>query len=89
MIITPDNPTGAVYPPNLIQDIVAIAKEFDLFIIADEIYQNLVFNGTRTLPLGAVIGDVPGISMKGISKELPWPGSRMDRSVQRPPGFGV
>ena len=76
LLINPDNPTGAVYPPNLIKEIVAIAKEFDLFIIADEIYQNLVLNGNKTVPLGAVIGDVPGISMKGISKELPWPGSR-------------
>jgi alanine-synthesizing transaminase len=76
LLINPDNPTGAVYPVNLIKEIVEIAKEFDLFIIADEIYQNLVFNGNKTVSLGSVIGDVPGISMKGISKELPWPGSR-------------
>jgi len=76
LLINPDNPTGAVYPVNLIREIVDIAREFDLFIIADEIYQNLVFNGNKTEPLGAIIDDVPGISMKGISKELPWPGSR-------------
>ncbi len=76
LLINPDNPTGAVYPVNLIKKIVKIAREYDLFIIADEIYQNLVFNGNKTVPLSAVIGDVPGISMKGISKEVPWPGSR-------------
>jgi alanine-synthesizing transaminase len=76
LLINPDNPTGAVYPVNLIKEMVEIAKEFDLFIIADEIYQNLVFNGNKTVSLGSVIGDVPGISMKGISKEIPWPGSR-------------
>jgi len=76
LLINPDNPTGAVYPVSLIKKVVEIAKEFDLFIIADEIYQNLVFNGHKTECLSAVIGDVPGISMKGISKELPWPGSR-------------
>ncbi len=76
LLINPDNPTGAVYPIDLIKEMVKIAKEFDLFIIADEIYQNLVFNGNKTVSLGSVIGDVPGISMKGISKELPWPGSR-------------
>jgi alanine-synthesizing transaminase len=76
LLINPDNPTGAVFPVHLIKEIVEIAKEFDLFIIADEIYQNLVFNGNKTVSLGSVIGDVPGISMKGISKELPWPGSR-------------
>ena len=76
LLINPDNPTGAVYPVDLIKKIIGIAREFDLFVIADEIYQNLVFNGNKTASLGAVIGDVPGISMKGISKELPWPGSR-------------
>ena len=76
LLINPDNPTGAVYPVRLLKEIVAIAREFDLFIIADEIYQNLVFNGQKTVPLASVIGEVPGLSMKGISKELPWPGSR-------------
>ena len=76
LLINPDNPTGAVCPVNLLEEIVSIAKKFDLFIIADEIYQNLVFNGRKTESLAAVIGEVPGISMKGISKELPWPGSR-------------
>ena len=76
LLINPDNPTGAVYPVNLIEEIVSIAREFDLFIIADEIYQNLVFNGQKTETIAAVIGKVPAISMKGISKELPWPGSR-------------
>ena len=76
LIINPDNPTGMVYPKNLLQEIVSIARDFDLFIIADEIYHNLVYNGHKTASLVEVIGDVPGISMKGISKELPWPGSR-------------
>jgi len=76
LLVNPDNPTGAVYPVTLLKEIVAIAKEFDLFIIADEIYQNIVYNRQETKPLSAVIGDVPAISMKGISKELPWPGSR-------------
>lgn len=76
LLINPDNPTGAVYPESLLKEIVEVAREFDLFIIADEIYQNLVFNGQKTEPIASVIGKVPGISMKGISKELPWPGSR-------------
>jgi aspartate/methionine/tyrosine aminotransferase len=76
LLVNPDNPTGAVYPVNILKEIVAIAEEFNLFIIADEIYQNIVYSGHETKPLAAVIGEVPGISMKGISKELPWPGSR-------------
>jgi alanine-synthesizing transaminase len=76
LIINPDNPTGAVYPKEILQKIVAIAKEYDLFIVCDEIYINMAYNGKKAVPLAEVIGDVCGISMKGISKELPWPGSR-------------
>jgi len=76
LIINPDNPTGAVYPERILKEMVAIAKEYDLFIIADEIYHNIVYNGQSTKPISDLIGDVPAISMKGISKEIPWPGSR-------------
>ena len=76
LIINPDNPTGMVYPLDALKRIVAIAKEFDLFLLADEIYLNITYNGVRTYALAEIIEDVPGISMKGISKELPWPGSR-------------
>jgi alanine-synthesizing transaminase len=76
LIINPDNPTGMVYPLETLKRIVAIAKEFNLFLIADEIYINITYNGAKAYPLAEIIDDVPGISMKGISKELPWPGSR-------------
>jgi alanine-synthesizing transaminase len=76
LIINPDNPTGMVYPLEMLKRIVAIAKEFNLFLIADEIYINITYNGAKAYSLAEIIDDVPGISMKGISKELPWPGSR-------------
>jgi len=76
LIINPDNPTGMVYPLEMLQRIVAIAKEFNLFLFADEIYINITYNGARAYSLAEIIDDVPGISMKGISKELPWPGAR-------------
>jgi alanine-synthesizing transaminase len=76
LIINPDNPTGMVYPLETLKKIVQIAKEFNLFLIADEIYLNITYNGARAYSLAEIIEDVPGISMKGISKELPWPGSR-------------
>ena len=76
LVINPDNPTGAVYPREVMQEIVAIAKEYDLFVVCDEIYINLTYNGTQATPLADVINGVCGISMKGISKELPWPGAR-------------
>ncbi len=76
LIINPDNPTGAVYPERILKEIIAICKEYDLFLICDEIYHNLCYNGESTKPISDLIGDLPAISMKGISKELPWPGSR-------------
>ncbi|MFY8037419.1 MAG: pyridoxal phosphate-dependent aminotransferase [Cyclobacteriaceae bacterium] len=76
LIINPDNPTGMVYPLETLKRIVAIAREFNLFLICDEIYLNITYNGARAYSLAEVIEDVPGIAMKGISKELPWPGAR-------------
>ena len=76
MLINPDNPTGMVYTKEMLEEIVAVARENDLFIIADEVYINVVYNGQSTVPISDVIGDVPAISLKGISKEFPWPGSR-------------
>ena len=76
LIINPDNPTGAVYPEGLLRGMVALAKKYDLFVIADEVYHNILYNGEHTLPLSDIIGDVPAIAMRGISKEMPWPGSR-------------
>jgi aspartate/methionine/tyrosine aminotransferase len=48
MIINPDNPTGAVFPPAVIREMVAIARQYNLFIVADEIYQN--WCTTKRLP---------------------------------------
>jgi len=76
LIINPDNPTGMVYPRWVMERMVEIAREFDLFLVSDEIYLNITYNGAEAVPLAKVIGDVPGIALKGISKEFPWPGSR-------------
>jgi len=76
LIINPDNPTGAVYPERILQEIIDVCKEYDLFLICDEIYHNLCYNGTATKHISDLIGDLPAISMKGISKEIPWPGAR-------------
>lgn len=76
LIINPDNPTGMVYPKEVLEGFVKIAREFNLLLIADEIYQNITYNGVKAVALSEVIGDLPAISLKGISKEFPWPGSR-------------
>ncbi len=76
LIINPDNPTGYVYTKEDLEEFVRIARENDLFLIADELYHNMTYNGKETLYISDVIGDVPAISMRSISKEIPWPGAR-------------
>jgi aspartate/methionine/tyrosine aminotransferase len=76
LLLSPDNPTGAVYPREVLEEIAAIARENDVFVIADEIYANIVYDGRGRLHMSEWIGDVPGIAMRGISKEYPWPGAR-------------
>jgi alanine-synthesizing transaminase len=76
LVINPDNPTGFVYPVETLKQILQIAQDNDLFVVFDETYINIVYNGKKTVPLSDIVGDVPAISMKGISKEFPWPGAR-------------
>ncbi len=76
LLLSPDNPTGAVYPREILEEIAQIAREHNLFIIADEIYVHIVYNGEGHLHMSQWIGDVPAIAMRGISKEYPWPGGR-------------
>ena len=76
LLINPDNPTGAVYPRDTLREIVSIAEEHDLFVLADETYANMVYPGTETAALSEVIGGVPGVALRSISKEVPWPGAR-------------
>jgi alanine-synthesizing transaminase len=75
LIINPDNPTGTVYSEETLRGIVQIAREYDLFMMSDEIYSQIVYGGTM-IPLSKVLDGVPGIAMKGLSKEVPWPGAR-------------
>ncbi len=76
MLINPDNPTGMVYPRQVLEQMVEIARKYDLFLISDEIYNSITYNGVRPVSLAEVIGDTPGIALKGVSKEIPWPGAR-------------
>jgi aspartate/methionine/tyrosine aminotransferase len=76
LLINPDNPTGAVYPREYLEKIVEIADRHELFLLCDETYAHIVYNGNRSLHLSEVVGDVPGLALRSISKEFPWPGAR-------------
>ena len=76
LLINPDNPTGAVYPVEVIKEFVNIADRYGLFIICDETYANIVYGGASTAALSQVIGKVPALALRSLSKEVPWPGAR-------------
>lgn len=92
-LVHPDNPTGMVYPRETLAEIVEIARQYKLFLICDEIYAHICYNGAKTCHLSEVIGDVPALSLRGISKEYPWPGGRCGwiemLNARRDPQFQV
>jgi len=75
-LVNPDNPTGMVYPREVLLEIAEIARQHKLFLICDEIYTHICYNGHSTNHLSTIVGDVPAIVMRGVSKEYPWPGAR-------------
>lgn len=76
LIINPDNPTGVVYPREVLEEFVNIAKEYNLFLIADEIYANLAFEDSGFVSIAQLAQGTPTMIMRGLSKEIPWPGGR-------------
>lgn len=76
LIISPNNPTGKIYDEKTLKKLVEIAKKYKLFLISDEIYSDLVFNNSKFTSLNKVIKDTPCFILRGISKNVPWPGAR-------------
>ena len=76
LVVNPDNPTWAVFKKDILEKIILIAKEYDLYVIFDEIYNKLVFDDNDKVLLSEIIWDVPWISMQWASKDLPWPWAR-------------
>ena len=68
VLINPNNPTGAVYPRELLERIVAIAQRHQLLLMSDEIYDSILYDGAAFHPLAPLAGDVPCLSFGGLSK---------------------
>ena len=68
VVINPNNPTGAVYPRALLQQLVAIAAKHRLLLMADEIYDGILYDDATFEPLAPLAGDVPCLSFGGLSK---------------------
>ena len=68
VIINPNNPTGALYPKELLQEIVKLAEKHDLIIYADEIYDRLVMDGKKHTSIASLAPDCLCITFNGLSK---------------------
>lgn len=68
VIINPNNPTGALYPRELLQQIVEIAREHQLIIFSDEIYDRLVMDGEEHVSIASLAPDLFCITYSGLSK---------------------
>ncbi|WP_033337896.1 pyridoxal phosphate-dependent aminotransferase [Catenuloplanes japonicus] len=68
VIINPNNPTGAVYAKETLLGMLDLARKHGLMVLADEIYDKIVFDGAQHCTAAALAPDVPVISMGGLSK---------------------
>lgn len=76
VVINPNNPTGAVYSQELLQQIVELARKHKLVIYADEIYSKILYDGAEFTPLARLADDVVCISFNGLSKSYRLAGFR-------------
>lgn len=68
VLINPNNPTGALYPRELLEQIVAIAREHQLVVLSDEIYDRLVMDGLEHVSTATLCPDLLCITFNGLSK---------------------
>jgi alanine-synthesizing transaminase len=68
VIINPNNPTGALYPVEVMQSIVNIAREHDLIVFADEIYDKTLYDGNEHTSIASLADDVLFVTFNGLSK---------------------
>lgn len=68
VLINPNNPTGALYSKELLLDIIELAREHQLIIFADEIYDKMLYDGAEHISIASLADDVLFITMNGLSK---------------------
>ncbi|XKH61016.1 pyridoxal phosphate-dependent aminotransferase [Halomonas sediminis] len=77
VLINPNNPTGAVYPPAVVRELLDIAREHNLVVFSDEIYDKILYDGVEHISTGALADDDQlVITMNGLSKSYRCAGFR-------------
>ncbi|MEX3517976.1 pyridoxal phosphate-dependent aminotransferase [Corynebacterium camporealensis] len=68
VVINPNNPTGAVYSREVLQEIVDVARENNLIILADEIYDRILYDGAQHTSIASLAPDILTLTFNGLSK---------------------
>jgi alanine-synthesizing transaminase len=68
VVINPNNPTGALYPPEVLEQIVQVAREHELIVMADEIYDKTLYDGNTHTSIASLADDVLFVTFNGLSK---------------------
>lgn len=68
VVINPNNPTGAVYPRKILEGIVELAREFNLILFADEIYDKILYDDAEHITLASLAPDLLCVTFNGLSK---------------------
>jgi alanine-synthesizing transaminase len=68
VLINPNNPTGAVYPPEILKEIAQLAEANNLILFADEIYDRILYDGAKHFHAANYVHDTLCITMSGLSK---------------------
>lgn len=68
VVINPNNPTGSVYPDEVLKQIVQLAEKHQLIIFADEIYDKILYDGAKHTPLATLSEDILCVTFNGLSK---------------------
>ncbi len=81
VVINPNNPTGALYPDELLREIIEIARQHQLIVYADEIYDKVLYDGATHTSIASLADDVLFITFNGLSKNYRAAGFRSGWAV--------
>src|SRR5699024_3181531 len=68
VVINPNNPTGAVYSREVLENIAAVARKHSLLVLADEIYDRILYDGAKHISMASLVPDLLCITYNGLSK---------------------
>ncbi|MBB1485320.1 pyridoxal phosphate-dependent aminotransferase [Oceanospirillum sediminis] len=68
VLINPNNPTGALYPESLLKEVIEIAREHNLVVLADEIYDKILYDDAKHTSIASLADDILFLTFNGLSK---------------------